>query len=108
MLHFIQTLNANLHWLIIVLILCGLVDLIIISITRFHKLKINNTYINLHSRYGFLFVNILKIFLILVLSYLLFHPPGNAGALVFLIIVYSLVVFQLLFDFIHELIKSAN
>ena len=59
------------------------------------KIQIDHPYFNLHNRYGLKFITSFKIFLALVFLYLLLNPPGNAGALFFLIIVYFIVLLQL-------------
>jgi len=54
--------------------------------------QINNRYYDLQRNYGFAGATAFKFIVVLCLSYLLLNPPGNAGAVGAIAVVYCLIV----------------
>ena len=97
-----QTVSHILSYLVYVLIAFTLLDIGLIYLIRNYKPLLENAYFDFHRRHGFLKIMTLKAIVVVILSYLLLHPPGNAGALAFLILAYCVIVIQLLIDFVRK------
>jgi TRAP-type C4-dicarboxylate transport system permease large subunit len=63
-----------------------------------NKIKTNNKYYNLQKNYNSATVIIVKLLSILCLIYFLIDPPGNAGAVWAIAVIYCLLVIILTID----------
>ena len=63
--------------------------------------SLRNRYFDLHRRYGVLKVTVFKLIYILFVSHFLLIPPGNAGAVGAMGILYCVVVITLIVDFVR-------
>ncbi len=93
--------------IIFIIILFFIVDCFLVFLIRKQNVQLDNRYFSLQSKYNFLTVTILKAVFLLCLSYFLLNPPGNAGAVVAIAIVYCIIVIILLKDFI-KVVRSTS
>ena len=107
MLYSYETMLYIHKWLIFTTTLFFIVDCFLVFLMRKKDIQIDNPYFILQNKYGFSLVTILKSLFLLCLFYFLLNPPGNAGAVGAIAIVYSIVVIILLKDFIKK-IGSVN
>lgn len=83
-----------------ILISFTVLDIILIYLIRSRKPSFRSRYFNIHRRYGFHKVNILKVVLVLFVASTI--RGANVGAILLLIPVYCIQVAKLLIDFIRE------
>ena len=107
MLYSYETMLYIHKWLIFTITLFFIVDCFLVFSMRKKNIQLDNPYFNLQNKYGFFAVTMLKAFFLLCLSYFLLNPPGNAGAVGAIAIVYSIVVIILLKDVIKKM-RTAN
>jgi len=100
MLYSYETMLYLYKWLIFIIIFIFIVDCFLVFSIRKKNMLLDNRYFSLQSKYNFFAVTILKAVFLLCLSYFLLNPPGNAGAVGAIAIVYCIVVIILLKDVI--------
>jgi hypothetical protein len=103
MLYSYSTMLYLYKWLTFLTIVSCLIDCFLVFLIKKRNLQVNNLYFRLQRNFGFLPGTVLKALGALCLSYLLLNPPGNAGAVGAIAIVYWLVVFLLLLDVLRAL-----
>ena len=86
--------------LIIIVFIFAILDSFVLLKIRKKNIKINSQYANFQIKYSFITVTAVKAILLLFLFYLLLYPPGNAGTVGAIAIVYCLIVAIFLKDFL--------
>ena len=89
--------------LLYIVIVFFIIDCFSVLYIRKSNLQIKNKYYDLQKKYKYSFAVISKLALILILSFFLLDPPGNAGAVAGIAVVYSLIVVVLLVDIFRAL-----
>ena len=102
MLYSYETMLYIHKWLIFTTTLFFIVDCLVVFLMKKKNIQLDNPYFNLQNKYGFSLVTILKAFSLLCLFYFLLNPPGKAGAVGAIAIVYSIVVIILLIRFYEK------
>lgn len=98
----------NFHkYLLVAVFVSYFIDCVLILLIKKKKNHFfNNRYYNIQKKYSFKLVTLFKTIFILLLVYFLVFPPGNAGTVGATAILYCLVVFVLLFDYLLSMIKG--
>ena len=99
MLYSYETMLSIYRWLMLLIFTSVTIDSLILFLIRKENLQVNNHYVKLQSKYSFKVLTAVKVLFTLFLSYFLLRPPGNAGAVGAIAIVYCLIVTILIKDF---------
>ena len=99
MLYSYKTMLIIHKYLIFLIIIFAIIDSIVLLKIKKQSLDVKGQYAKLQCKYRFQAVTVVKAVLILLLSYFLLNPPGNAGALGAIAILYCLIVVIFLKDF---------
>ena len=86
--------------LLLLIFISAIIDCIITFLIRKQNLQVDNHYFKLQNKYGFQIVTVIKVVFILVLSYFLINPPGNAGAVGAIATIYFLIITIYIKDFL--------
>lgn len=92
-------------FLIIMMLLFGGIDCVLIATIRKKKLEINNRYVKIQNGYSLKFLAIGKTISILLVSYFLLYPPGNAGTVGAIALAYCLIVTILIKDVLSQSVR---
>jgi hypothetical protein len=88
------------------LVLCLLLDIVLVYVMKDRSKAFKNVYVELHRRYGFIRLNLLKVVLVMFIADTI--HGARVGAVVLLIPAYCVMVIKLLISFIREKDRPRN
>ena len=88
------------------LIIFLLIDAVLLYVVKRYGNLISNNYFNIHKKYGFLKIQIIKLMISAFLIYGLHHASGKSGATLSFTVLFCIYVAFLLRDFINQKKKA--